>query len=322
MMPSRIQSALDAAGIQAARIEDLWWLLFWLCAAVYIVVLAAVAIAVYRGRQRTSAAPSERTLTRSVAAATGVTIVILIGLVFASVVTGRALGFNRELPDRADAPDAVVIHVTGKQWWWAVEYDNPTPSLRVTTANELHIPVGRRVVITLKASDVIHSFWVPNLHGKVDLVPGRRNIITLQADKPGIYRGQCAEYCGLQHARMAFSVIAEPPDAFERWLTAQRAPAPPPSSPEQQRGLAVLESGPCAMCHAVQGTVAGGRFGPDLTHVATRSTIAAGTLPNTRDNLQRWIVDPQHVKPGARMPAMGLSAEDVQALLAYLETLR
>jgi cytochrome c oxidase subunit II len=321
-MSPRIQSALDAAGIQAARIEGLWWILFWICSAVYVAVLTALVVALIRSRRRTDAPPSERQLTTSVASATGLTIVILIGLVFASVVTGRALGFNRELPDRADAPDALVVHVTGKQWWWTVEYDNPTPSLRVTTANELHLPVGRRVVITLKAADVIHSFWVPNLHGKVDLVPGRRNIITLQADKPGFYRGQCAEYCGLQHAHMAFTIVAESPDAFEQWLAAQRAPAPAPTTPEQKRGLEVLQTGPCAMCHAVQGTTAGARFGPDLTHVATRSTIAAGTIPNTRDNLRRWIVDPQHIKPGSRMPAVGLSSEDIEALLAYLETLK
>jgi cytochrome c oxidase subunit 2 len=213
------------------------------------------------------------TLARAVAGATGLTIVLLVGFTFASLVTGRALGFNRELPDRADAPDALVVHVTGRQWWWSVEYDNPQPSLRVTTANELHLPVGRRIVLTLRAADVIHSFWVPNLAGKVDMVPGRRNVMNLYIEKPGVYRGQCAEYCGLQHAHMAFTIIAEAPEAFERWLTAQRAPAPPPQTPEQTRGLQVFESGPCAMCHAVQGTQAGARLGPDLTHVATRSTI-------------------------------------------------
>jgi cytochrome c oxidase subunit II len=203
-----------------------------------------------------------------------------------------------------------------------VEYDNQTPSLRVTSANELHLPVGRDIVVTLKAADVIHSFWVPNLHGKVDMVPGRRNVMNLRIEKPGVYRGQCAEFCGLQHAHMAFSVIAESSDDFERWLTAQRAPAPQPQTPEQVRGLDVFERGPCAMCHAIQGTRAGARLGPDLTHVATRSTIAAGTLPNTRESLERWIADPQHIKPGSRMPSTGLSNEDIQALLAYMEILK
>ena len=321
-MPSRIQSALDAAGVQAVRLESLWWVMFWTCAAVYVLVLAALFIALYKGGRSAAPPPRESSLARSVAAATGVTVLILIGLTFASVITGRALGFNRDLPDRADAPDALVVEITGHQWWWSVVYDNPTPSLRVTTANELHLPVGRRVVITLKSNDVIHSFWVPNLHGKMDLIPGRRNVLTLQADKPGVYRGQCAEYCGLQHAHMAFAVIAEAPDAFERWLAAQRAPAPPPSTPQQKRGLDVIEQGPCAMCHSIQGTLAGARFGPDLTHFASRSTIAAGTAPNTPGYLAGWIADPQHLKPGARMPATGLSAEDLQAVLAYLETLR
>jgi cytochrome c oxidase subunit 2 len=321
-MPEGIQSALGAAGHHAARIEGLWWLFFWACTAIYVVVIAAVIVAVRRGRMEHTERAGEMTLAKSVAGATVVTIVLLVGFTFASLVTGRALGFNRELPDRADAPDALVVQVTGRQWWWSVEYDNPQPSLRVTTANELHLPVGRPIVVTLKAADVIHSFWVPNLAGKVDMVPGRRNVMNLYIEKPGVYRGQCAEYCGLQHAHMAFSVIAEAPDAFERWLTAQRAPAPPPQTPEQVRGLATFESGPCAMCHAIQGTQAGARLGPDLTHVATRSTIAAGTLPNTRETMARWIADPQHIKPGSRMPSSGLSNEDIQALLAYLDTLK
>ena len=321
-MPARIQSAIDAAGLHAARIEGLWWLFFWACTAIYVVVIVAVILAIRRGRADDPGRPREMTLARSVAGATGVTIVLLVGFAFASFFTGRALGFNRELPDRADAPDALVVHVTGRQWWWSVEYDNPQPSLRVTTANELHLPVGRAIVVTLRAADVIHSFWVPNLAGKVDMVPGRRNVMNLYIEKAGVYRGQCAEYCGLQHAHMAFTIIAEAPDAFERWLTAQRAPAAPPQTPEQVRGLDVFERGPCAMCHAVQGTLAGARLGPDLTHVATRSTVAAGTLPNTRDNLQRWIVDPQHVKPGSRMPPTGLSDDDIRSLLAYLETLK
>jgi cytochrome c oxidase subunit 2 len=241
-------------------------------------------------------------------------VLILFGVLFASVVTGRAVA--------TPGPDTLIVEVTGNQWWWTVEYDHPDPSLRVTTANELRLPVGRAVAIHLKSNDVIHSFWVPNLHGKIDLIPGRRNTIRLRADHPGIYRGQCAEYCGLQHANMAFTVIAEAPEAFERWIVAQRQPAPEPSTPEQIRGREVVERGPCAMCHTVQGTRAGGRMGPDLTHVATRSTLAAGTVPNTPGYLAGWIADPQHLKPGTRMPSTGLSSSDLQAVLAYLGTLR
>jgi cytochrome c oxidase subunit 2 len=313
-MGTIVQSVLRPAGIQAAHIEGLWWVMFWTCAAVYGAVVVAVALAITR-RTSMKSAPGHRAAVRSVSVATALSVVILIGLLFASIATGRAVG---SLP----TSDALGIEVVGVQWWWSVQYDNPVPALRVTTANELHLPVGRPVVITLRAFDVIHSFWVPNLHGKIDMVPGRKNTIALQVDKPGIYRGQCAEYCGLQHAHMAFTVVAERSDDFERWLSAQRAEAPLPSSPDEQRGRDVVERGPCAMCHTVRGTMAGARLGPDLTHVATRSTIAAGTLPNTPENLAAWLKDPQHHKPGTRMPATGLSTEELAAVVAYLRTLK
>ena len=312
-MPAIFQSALHPAGPQATSISHLWWLMFWTCSAVYVIVIAALLVAI--GRRRMDTPPSEGALRTSVVTATGITVVILFGLLFASVATGRAVA-------SLGAAEALVIDITGHQWWWDVTYENPTPSLQVKTANELHIPVGRQIRIQLKSNDVIHSFWVPNLHGKMDLIPGRQNLLWLQADKPGVYRGQCAEYCGLQHANMALTVVAESPDDFERWIMAQRQPAPPPSTPEQQHGLQIVERGPCAMCHNVTGTVAGGRTAPDLTHVATRSTIAAGTAPNTPGYLAGWITDPQHMKPGAKMPSTGLSAEELQAVLAYLETLR
>jgi cytochrome c oxidase subunit 2 len=313
-MPTTIQSALHPAGPGAAGISDLWWLMFWTCTVVYVVVMAALVVAI---RRRTAGgnAGSERTLTRSVVGASAVTVVILCGLLVASVSTGRAVG-------AVASGNALVIAITGNQWWWDVEYHNPEPSLRTRTANEVHLPVGRPVRILLTSNDVIHSFWVPNLHGKMDLVPGRRTELGLQVDTPGIYRGQCAEYCGLQHAHMAFTVIAESSDDFERWLSAQRQAAPAPTTPEQQRGFEIVTRGPCAMCHTVRGTSAGARTAPDLTHLASRSTLAAGTVPNTRAALADWIANPQHLKPGAKMPATGLSAEELQAVLAYLEILR
>jgi cytochrome c oxidase subunit II len=313
-MPSILQSALHPAGPAAESISDLWWLMFWTCTVVYVLVMGTLVLAVRRRRTGREAA-TQRTLLRSVVGASAATFVILFGLLVASVVTGRAIG-------SIGSAEGLVVEVTGNQWWWDIEYHDPDPSLRVRTANELHLPIGRQVRIQMKSNDVIHSFWVPNLHGKMDLIPGRQTALWIQADKPGIYRGQCAEYCGLQHAHMAFSVIAESPDDFERWLAAQRRTAPPPASPEQQRGRDLVERGSCAMCHAVRGTAAGGRTAPDLTHIATRSTIAAGTAPNTRGYLAGWIADPQHLKPGAKMPATGLSAEELQAVLAYLETLK
>jgi cytochrome c oxidase subunit 2 len=314
-MPSRIQSALDPAGIQAVRIEWLWWVMFWVCAVVFVLVLGALALAVRRGRSADAARPSERTMLTAIASAVGVTILVLFGLLIASVATGRAIGSLGQ-------PDALMIRITGHQWWWEIEYLNPDPSLGVTTANELHLPVGRPVGFLLRSSDVIHSFWVPRLHGKMDLIPGRENWIWLQADAPGVFRGQCAEYCGLQHAHMALAVTAEPEEDFQRWIEGQRQTAPAPSTPAQSRGLEVVERGPCAMCHTVRGTQAGARMGPDLTHFASRSTIGAGAAPNTPGYLAGWIADPQHLKPGNRMPPTGLASSDLQAVLAYLETLR
>ena len=314
-MGSRIQSVLDSAGIQAARIEWLWWLMFWVCAAVFVLVLGALALALRRGASITPSRPSEGSLTLGVATATGITIVVLFGLLFASVSVGRAIGSRPGV-------EPLVIQITGLQWWWSVEYENDQPSLRVTTANELHVPVGRPIVLNLRATDVIHSFWVPNLHGKMDLIPGRLNTTWFQVDVPGIYRGQCAEYCGVQHAHMGLVVIAESPAAFDRWLSAQRHNAPEPSGPEQARGRDIVEKGPCALCHTIRGTNAGGRMGPDLTHFASRSTIGAATAPNTRGYLAGWIADPQQLKPGSRMPSTGLAPPDLQAVVAYLESLR
>ena len=310
-----LQSIIHPAGIQAQRISELWWTMFWICAAVWFAVAIGAAVAIRRGRRAAAADTSSRTITRNVAIAGGVSLVTLIALLFQSVVTGRAL-------DSLRSPDALRIQVTGNQWWWDVQYDNPVPSLRVTTANEIHIPVGRPVVFSLIATDVIHSLWIPNLQGKIDLVPGRLNELWLRADTAGVYRGQCAEYCGLQHAKMALVVVAEPSDQFERWLTANRAPAPAPATAEQQRGREIVERGPCAMCHTITGTLAGGRTAPDLTHIASRSTLAAGSVPNLREYLAAWIADPQSIKPGNRMPAQGLRDDELQAVLAYLETLK
>ena len=309
-----IQSIIHPAGIQAERISHLWWVMFGICTVVWIAVAVAALVAIHRGHRSASTA-TDRQASVAVAIATGASALALIALLTQSVLTGRAL-------DTLRTPDALRIQVTGNQWWWDVQYDNPVPSLRVTTANEIHLPVGRPVAISLLSTDVIHSFWIPNLQGKIDLVPGRLNEIWLQADKEGIYRGQCAEYCGAQHAKMALVVVAEPSDAFERWLTANRAPAPAPVTAEQERGRQVVERGPCAMCHNITGTLAGGRTAPDLTHIASRSTLAAGTLPNARGYLAGWIADPQHVKPGSRMPPTGLRDEELQAVLAYLETLK
>jgi cytochrome c oxidase subunit 2 len=196
------------------------------------------------------------------------------------------------------------------------------PSRRVITANEIHVPLDRPVVLKVTSRDVIHSFWAPNLLGKRDLIPGYTTAIWLRADRRGIYRGQCAEFCGLQHAHMAFDVVAESEAEFERWLEGMRQQARDPTDPAARRGRDVFMVNRCSGCHTIGGTPAHGQVAPDLTHVATRSTIGAGTLSNTSAHLDAWIRDPQASKPGNQMPPTPLSADDRQALIAYLETLK
>jgi cytochrome c oxidase subunit 2 len=218
------------------------------------------------------------------------------------------------------AADALRIEVTGEQWWWRVVYDGPTP---LVTSNEIRIPVGQPVDFALKAADVIHSFWVPSLGGKVDMVPGRANRLTLRADRAGVYRGQCAEYCGTQHAQMALLLVAETPEAFSAWLRAEAEPASLPSTPEATLGLESFLANGCGACHAVRGTPALGRLGPDLTHLASRRTLAAGSLGNDARTIRAWLVAGSALKPGNRMPSFAhLDAATLDAITAYLATLR
>lgn len=314
-----VQSVLSPAGAQASSIHQLWLLMLWTTTIVGVVVLAFIAVAVVRGRRRdtTVRIPTgpERSLLRGVWAATTVSLLILLMLLIASVWMTRGV-------ESLQASGAVAINVIGHQWWWEIEYEDGVPSQRVLTANEMHIPVGRPVVLKVSSRDVIHSFWVPNLQGKRDLIPGYTTAIWLQADRPGIFRGQCAEFCGLQHAHMALDVVAEPGPDFDRWLEGMRKPASPPQSDEQRRGHAVFMSRRCAGCHAINGAEAFGQFGPDLTHIGSRSTIGAGTLPNTREHMNAWVKNPQASKPGNQMPPNPLSDEDSRALLAYLEFLK
>lgn len=313
------QSVLSPAALQASTIHALWSLMLWVTVIVYVIVLAALAVAVVRRTghrsQTDESLPSERALSRTVGIAVGVTVVILISLLTASVWTGRAIA-------SLQASSAVTIAITGHQWWWEIQYEDSIPSQRVTTANELHIPVNRPVVFKVTSRDVIHSFWVPNLQGKRDLIPGYTTAIWIQADRPGIFRGQCAEFCGMQHAHMALDVVAESDQNFDRWLTAMRQSAPAPGDATARRGYDVFMQARCAGCHTIRGTDAAAQIAPDLTHIATRSTLGAGTLANTPANLAGWILDPQHVKPGNQMPPNLMAADDLQALVAYLETLR
>jgi cytochrome c oxidase subunit 2 len=212
------------------------------------------------------------------------------------------------------------VAITAHQWWWEAQYLAATPSESFVTANEIHIPVGIPVEFEIKSADVIHSFWVPALGGKTDAIPGRTNVTWLEADKPGVYRGQCSEYCGTQHSHMAFLVIAQTPGDYQKWRQGQLAPAAAPASAQIEEGERdfVLR---CGACHTVRGTSAGGQVGPDLTHLMSRQTIAAGELKNNIANLSGWIADPQGVKPGTLMPAVELSGPELEALRTYLLTL-
>jgi cytochrome c oxidase subunit 2 len=309
---------LDPGGPQAGRIASYWWLSLWISVVVLAAVLAFLVDTVVRRRAviPTALAPvdprAERRVTLGVSVAVGLTALTLVLLVIASAATGRGLqSLTAEEP-------AVTVEVIAQQWWWDVEYWDPLPSQRFRTANEIHIPVGQAVLVKTRSVDVNHSFWVPGLHGKWDHIPGHASSLTLKADRPGRFAGRCAEFCGLQHAHMQLLVIADPPAVFESWRQGQRRPAAEPATSLAQRGRDVFMSGPCVLCHTVLGTTAGARVGPDLTHVGSRMTLAAGTLPNTPGHLAGWIVDPQGVKPGTRMPANSVSADDLQALVAYV----
>jgi cytochrome c oxidase subunit 2 len=318
-----MNDVLNAAGPQAAWIGKLWWLTLWLCVAVFVALMAALAWALWRARRPAGPAPqpaspsagAERLARRWVGAAVGLSTLLLTGLLAASVLTDRKLA---TLP----LDGALQLRVTAHQWWWEVEYDDPRPDRVFRTANEIVIPVGRPVVITLLADDVIHSFWVPNLHGKKDMIPGRVATTQLRADRAGTYVGRCAEYCGLQHAFMAYDVVALPPERFAAWQEHQLTPAPEPVGAAARRGRELFQTGSCMLCHAVLGTSANARRAPDLTHFASRAHIGAGRIANTPQALAQWIEDPHKLKPGVNMPAHLLAREDLAALVEYLETLR
>lgn len=317
-MPDWLQSVLQPAGPQAERIHALWSFMLVVSVVVYALVVGALLYGTFRRRrfdaELAEGAPGERGVTRIVSAATAVTAVTLFAFLLFDFSTGRAL--------TSSVKPAVSIEVTGHQWWWEVTYYHDVPNQRVTTANEIHIPVGRPVLLRLNSQDVIHSFWAPDLNGKRDLIPGKESSLWIQADTPGVYRGQCAEFCGYQHAKMAFIVVADRPTDFERWYAVQADTAKTPTDSLASRGQEVFLASPCVMCHAIHGTPAGATMGPDLTHLASRRYIGAGSLPNTRGNLAGWVLDAQGIKPGAHMPPNSLSPADLQALLAYLGTLK
>jgi cytochrome c oxidase subunit 2 len=300
-------------GPTAGRVTGLWWLMLGLAAVVCVVVAVLFVWGMFSRRRRGEPDEEPRWSLRMILI--GGLIVPLVVLTFLWVLTLQILRANS-----APATSArLTIEVTGHRWWWEVRY----PQQGIETANELHIPAGAPVSIVLHSADVQHSFWVPQLAPKMDLYPGRTNQIWIEAERPGTYRGQCAEFCGLEHGLMIFSVVAQPPAVFERWMAHEEAgPATPPGGSLAAAGEQVFEQQACAGCHTIRGTTAQGRVGPDLTDVGSRSTIGAGAVPNTPGYLGGWIVNAQSIKPGVLMPPVQMSGQDLQALIAYLESLR
>jgi cytochrome c oxidase subunit 2 len=311
-------SALRPASVEAARIERLTWVLTAIAAVVAIAVIATALVAAFRRRavdEDPRSPAREATLRRLIIAATVASVVL------AFITLGFDFAAGRDLHHGADG-QTLSIRVTGHQWWWDVEYEDSVPQKRAHTANEIHVPLGRPVVLKLSSFDVIHSFWAPSLGGKRDLIPGHPSELSFQATRAGRYRTQCAEYCGLQHANMALDVVVESEAQFAAWLAKQRDPAPVPTDPVVAHGRDLLERSTCASCHNVTGTLASGSVGPDLTHVGSRLSLAAGTLPNDSASLVSWIANPHRSKPGVLMPSHDLSASDLAALAAFLAGLR
>ena len=306
------QSALDPAGPGAQLLANLFWGMAVGAVVVWVVVVGITVHAVYwpqRARSRSS----------------GRLLIVGGGVTLPTAVLAALLAYGLGLlPEAlADAPPgSVTIDVTGHQWWWRVRYPDEGGA-PIELANEIHLPVGEPVQFRLGSADVIHSFWIPALGGKVDMIPGRITRLQLRASRTGTFRGVCAEYCGTSHAWMAFVVVVHERDEFDRWLARQREPARAPAGAEAERGAEVFVASGCGACHTVRGTLADGVLAPDLTHVGSRRSLAAGTLGNGAANLRRWIERPAAVKPGALMPAFGmLPDEDLRALAAYLEGLQ
>lgn len=306
-----VQSALDPAGADARHVYLLTVILFIGGAVIFVVVMTLLLYAII-------APPGQR------AWLGGRRAIVYGGLVFPIVTLSALLPYGLVVMRNADAraPDPLRIEVVGEQYWWRVRYPDDSGLPAFTTANEIQVPVGRPVAVSVTSADVIHSFWIPNFGGKIDMIPGRINTLHFTADRPGVYRGACAEFCGAQHARMAFDVVALEPAAFERWRGVQARPGRAPATPLLQNGQALFMRGGCGTCHAVRGTEAAGQLGPDLTHVGSRRSIGAGQFPNNVGTLGGWISNSQHLKPGIRMPSYGmLAGEDLRAVAGYMDSL-
>ncbi len=311
---SSTQSILEPATSSTREITSLFYFIFYVALAIFIVVEALLIYFVLRYQRRArSGLPAQVHGNTPIEIAWTLAPALILAVVFfLTVRTMAATNIS------AQPPATVHVRVIGHQWWWEFQY----PDLGIVTADELHIPVGEVVDVTLVSDNVIHSFWVPQLTGKTDVVPDHENKTWLRAETVGTYNGQCAEFCGAQHAHMLFKVIAQPRADYDAWVRQQQTPPAEPTG-DAVRGQQVFESSACIGCHTIQGTKGQGKVGPNLTHLGSRTTIGAGTLPNTPDNLTQWIRNAPGVKPGIVMPPFpNLSDADLQALVAYLESLK
>lgn len=310
---SGVQSALDPAGADASRIWLLATIMVIGAAAILFVVCLALFLAIKGSDGMRRRLASSGAIIAGGIAFPVVTLTVL--LIYGLWIMRTGLSPAAAMPE-------VRIDITGEQWWWRVSY-RQTETQRVESANELRIPVGRDVEIRLSSPDVIHSFWVPNLAGKLDMIPGRTTTLRLRAERPGAFRGQCAEYCGGAHALMSLDVIAMPQAEYDRWLTAAATPIDAPANAAGQRGQALFLAAGCGACHAISGTAANERLGPDLSRIGERRSIAAASLPNTPASLIRFIENSQHVKPGNRMPPFAfLKPDEIESISHYLAGLK
>jgi cytochrome c oxidase subunit 2 len=313
------QSSFNAQAAQSEEIKRILLIFVAVSTAVWVTVMLVLLFGLIR---RTSLREQPLHLHETFESRAG-SVILVAGI--ATTITVLALSvvsYGAQRTVFANGPSAVTVKVTGHQWWWEVQYQAESPHLSFTTANEIRVPVGQPITVQLESADVIHSFWVPSLTGKMDLVTGQQNAVQFTAKNTGVYRGQCAEFCGAQHAHMAFTVTVLPPDEYRRWRDHQNQSAPSPGDPLSIRGEQLFRGRGCGLCHTIRGTLAGGQFGPDLTHIASRETIAAGTLPRNSGNLAAWIADPQHIKPGNLMPKMPLRSDELIAIVHYLEQLQ
>ncbi len=310
---SSTQSILEPATANAREVTGLFYFIFYVAAVIFVIVEGLLVYFVIRYQRRANAAIPEQ-IHGNTPLEVGWTLAPALILLIVFVFTARTMA---NIDPNNPPAGSVNVRVIGHQWWWEYQY----PDLKIVTANDLHVPTGEVVNITLESDNVIHSFWIPQLSGKMDVVPGHQNTTWFRAEKAGEYRGQCAEFCGIQHAHMLFRVIAHNPADFQSWVQQQQT-TPPAASGDVARGAEVFSKSACVGCHTIAGTNAQATVGPNLTHFGSRRTLGAGVLENTPQNLAEWIRDPQAVKPGNDMPILGLSDADVQALVAYLESLK